>query len=159
MKIENQVCTIEQAKMLHKLGVKKHLSFLSYWPNPRVIPNSGGAIEHDGTYDIMPTTNKRTYACDVKDSAFTVAELGVMLPDEVRGKTKGLTLYKYRRNDGLWFVYYSYTLKNELLGQNEILMEDSITNYNESIAVADMLIYLLENKLTTPEEVNNRLKD
>lgn len=129
MELESQVCTPQQAEKFKDLGIRgKSLFYHTIDFKNGYVPN-----------------------------AFTVAELGIMLPIEIKGKQKGLTLSKYRRNDGLWFVYYSYTLKNESYGENELLMENSITGYNEAITVADMLIYLLENKLVSAEACNSRL--
>lgn len=84
-------------------------------------------------------------------TAFTVAELGVMLLDGINSiKNKGFT------ND--WQIRHEYkTTKRPERNYGTGTTEFGITCMNEAAARADLLIYLLENKLTTPEEVNYRL--
>ncbi len=139
MKLENQVCSLEQAKRLHELGIEKHKSLFSYWPNPRVL--EGGAVEPDGTYEILPTNTKRTYASAVKDSAFTVAELGVMIDDyfESHSSMDKKTWYCGRLEGG----------EDEYFGMCN----------TEAQARAEMLLYLIGNGLITVEEANKRLSN
>lgn len=139
MKIENQVCTISQSIRLHELGVEKHISLLSYWPNPKVL--KGGAVEHDGTYTIMLSNHKRTYASAVKDSAFTVAELGIMLPSETYAHRNGSEDSEYANWE------WVYDGEEKAWGMFETMAQ----------AMADCLITLIENKIITIQEVNKRL--
>ncbi|MEZ2446076.1 hypothetical protein AB6805_30380 [Chitinophaga sp. RCC_12] len=75
MKLENQVCSLEQAKILKELGVSQ-TSLLYYVGNcekeaSQNIQNSFGYDWSDHPcYEGMP----------IKYAAFTVAELGAMLP-------------------------------------------------------------------------------
>jgi predicted amino acid racemase len=126
MKLQSQVCTLEQAKKLNELGVKQDSLF--YWidrkDKSRVVYS--GLIE-----DIEKLT---TY------SAFTVAELGVMLPC-------------------YYVVYYTvahgYCVCRKM--ENGELQRPLLTGCTQAKAGAAMLIFLLENNLTTAEEVNQRL--
>lgn len=68
MKLENQVCTIEQARTLRKLGVAQDSLFMHY----RGLLTSDHGIQPKSFFT---GTTKASAAY----SAFTVAELGVML--------------------------------------------------------------------------------
>lgn len=142
MKLEQQVCTLEQAKKLKELGiVPKSVLFLwlDYSKNshgPKIV-----------NADVMDFESDRSYIY----AAFTVAELGVMLPDYITGEH----LYTYQQRRGALDkrkvkhdIYY-WCMGNIFL--------HTVTGEIEAEARAAMLIYLLENKLITPEEVNNRL--
>jgi hypothetical protein len=126
MKLQSQVCTLEQAKKLNELGVKQDSLF--FWidrkDKSRVV--FLGMIE-----DIEKLA---TY------SAFTVAELGVMLPC-------------------YYVVYYTgaygYCVCRKM--EEGELQRPLLRGNTEAEARAAMLIYLLENDLTTAEEVNQRL--
>lgn len=132
MKLENQVCTLEQAKRLQQLGV------------------DGDSINHYYTY---PPNNESGYRLTMllnpKEvnaiNAYNCAELGVMLPDEVstvrRYGTKGIALSN--SDDYTYWVC-----------ESEYSAGYAIT---EAISKAEQLIYLLENNLTTAAEVNERL--
>src|ERR1044071_3781768 len=70
MKIEDQVCTLEQAKRLKELGVVQESEF--YWMKWITVLEDG--TEHEWKV----VFNK---AWGEYYSAYTVAESGVMLPD------------------------------------------------------------------------------
>lgn len=120
MKLQDQVCTLEQANRLMSLGINQESYFVL---GQRGVLTESWAIEGDE---------------DVFYSAFTVAELGVMLP-------AGYDTM-YCTNDG-WRGF-------DLASRD---MLDSKTFYTEAECRAAMLIYLLENKLITTKEVNTRL--
>jgi len=133
MKLEQQVVNLELAQKLKELGVEQESLFyyvrldLKHWEIEQ------GVEEYSLDY-IPNKTNKIT---DI--SAFTVAELGEMLPNKIIvsvGCEYDLFIgilglcwqIMYSRHDG---TYYETTDKNE------------------ANARAEMLIYLLENKLIT----------
>jgi hypothetical protein len=139
MKIEQQVCTYKQGILLKELGVKQESVFYSdhidnfyvMWDNPQRLRLSDRTI-HDGT------TVGEFF------SRFTVGELGIVLPpgyDTMRSVTAivGVELYHGYNNSGM-----------DILNCKPF--------QSEAECRAAMLIYLLESKLITPEEVNNRLK-
>jgi hypothetical protein len=70
MKLENQVCNLELSKKLKELGVKQESLF--YWVSIQGKYFIQHAIFVDPEYQSQPTY-----------SAFTVAELGEGLPDNV----------------------------------------------------------------------------
>jgi len=125
MKIEDQVCSLELAKRLKELGVKQNSYFKwTYWSaapkdNPYAIPLVV-------RYDHELTQGERAEVC----AAFTVAELGEMLPafympvrdDEVHD------------GDAKWLCVEPEPF-------------DRYYEHTEADARAKMLIYLIENKL------------
>jgi hypothetical protein len=153
MKLENQVTSLKLSKKLKELGVKQESLF--YWSNARLetmyedeactqiinyeefiltqyVPTEKGSMGED---EIDPKKIK----CY---SAFTVAELGQMLPEKAH---KGLVNADYRLwsgkvpQDGKWELMYI----NNLSSQDYFRVEAD----TEANARAKMLIYLLENKL------------
>src|ERR1017187_8222476 len=119
MKLEDQVCSLELSKRLKELGVKQESYF--YWsnidtPHPRLVIHFERS-ERSGDFWI---------------SAFTVAELGEMLP-------YGFEDYKYSSECGL-NKYWSCTAPQ----LNDYAYEQDI---NEANMRAKMLIHLIENKL------------
>lgn len=125
MKLENQVTSLELSRILKKLGVKQESLF--YYQISDTTPE----LRHGKT-----TTN---YGVPVQEwySAYTVAELGELLPFQVSTiKTKTRWLCRmifdnnpFRKEKGATYVE-----------------EEADT---EADARAKMLIYLLENKLIT----------
>lgn len=126
MKLENQVCSLELAKRLKELGVKQESYF--YW---------------DKTPMLLIGQRPEKFGCI---SAFTVAELGEMLPWYlmIDGKVHWLT-QKYD-DDGPW-LNYDPERKEPGIGQPSADENDSEANIR-----AKMLIHLIENKLIQPTE-------
>lgn len=123
MKLENQVVNLELSKRLKELGVKQESYF---WWNGYV----GGGMHH------FKLENKRvSVGVEITYSAYTVAELGEMLPEKY-GSSKWI--WDYGENKGLkhWICDQDF--------DDEIPYQWSET---EADARAKMLIYLLENKL------------
>ena len=126
MKLEQQVCTLEQAKKLKELGVEQKVLYQWKVNDVQTVVIDTPMAMWIERY--VPPVGNAFYA------AFTVAELWVMLPPMFRTY--------HERNKGMWYCKYK--------GHRT---EDFKT---EAEARAAMLIYLLENSLTTPEEVNQR---
>lgn len=122
MKLEDQVCSIEFAKKLKELGVKQD-SYFKY------ELRESGYIE---IFHSQPTSIAHKYY-----SAFTVAELGDMLPDSFNG----YELKFSKTTDNYCFYYKKYIQYdgNVIL----CLTEEK----KEADARAKMIIYLIENKL------------
>lgn len=142
MKLEDQVVSLELSKRLKELGVKQESYFRwCLWNSPN------GAVIWDTQTPELATDLDVPTALDIWDkgiAAFTVAELGEMLPQILVLKKKRYQLFISVALDKQWFVVYA----------NE---EDYTDNapikfmmcHNEADARALMLIYLLENKLIT----------
>ena len=135
--LEKQVVNLELSKRLKKLGVRQESHF--YWMKPEGSPLIGVSIyaRQDG-YVLTEASFPDTWEYV---SAFTVAELGEMLPIEIEGGEKGrgissdlLNIKKGNFSKGLqWQVMY-YDVK--------FFNADT-----EADCRAKMLIYLVENKL------------
>jgi hypothetical protein len=131
MKLEDQVCSLDLAKRLKELGVKQE-SF-AFWRDLEghqmllYCPDCSGKISSD-------------YA------AFTVAELGEMLPLRIdaRSKKDGRkhVAYYLDYQAGGFLLRYSYHLDTR-----QVLA--GVSADTEADARAKMLIYLIENKLIT----------
>lgn len=129
MKLEDHVCSLESAKRLEELRVTQDSLFWWTIDEPYELRNLQAWIATSKD----PKTNKATMV-----SAFTVAELGEMLPKEV-GYFKNTFGWRVGCDIGMLGVRnergnYSY---------NPINFEKK----NEAEARAKMLIYLIENKL------------
>ena len=125
MKLENQVVSLKYAKRLKELGFKQK----SYWHW-----YDGKGFENEPTL-VHPSNPYKKVA-----SAFSVAELGEMLPRRFeKGKQSYYLLDVQIRPQGI-YVYYSF-LHASL--EDRITVEDK----TEANARAKMLIYLKENKI------------
>jgi hypothetical protein len=128
MELEKQVVSLDLAKKLKELGVSQN----AYWTwytngdNAHLMHNPEGYRGFENkSFD-----------------AFTVAELGEMLPQIL--KIKGITyqLFASVAMDKQWFVVYA----NEQDYEDNAPFPIKMT-HNEADARAKMLIYLLENNL------------
>lgn len=126
MKLEDQVVSLELAKKLKELGVKQES--LWYWYHPAIEPedsdlvlNSRGRVLNGDFAEVQ--TRLSGYEIKEKYSAFTVTELGEILPPRCT---------TYRLEFGSFICRES----------NYEIQADTEAN-----ARAEMLVYLLENKL------------
>ena len=125
MKLEHQIVSLELANKLKELGVKQESLFYWYESNHSIVASDIGKLFWYVTYkdDTALRNEKRV-------SAFTVAELGEMLPD----------------------FYETYRNGNPDIGwscREKAMSEIYTFGKTEADARAKMLIYLLENKLIT----------
>lgn len=139
MELEDQCCSLELAKKLKDLGVEQKSIFVwEYYDDQchglKYIP-----------YAVVPNIyNKfKLYA------AYTVAELGEMVPTKVR--KQGWIEFKKIRNSATKKYHYLCLYKEYAYHINEINYNCSAEN--EADARAKMLIYLLENNLITKKEI------
>jgi hypothetical protein len=126
MKLEQQVCSLELAKKLKELGIDDYNS-LFHW-------RYGGKSKPElQRFNRSHTGHELTNNDDVTFewcSAFTVAELGEMLPQ-----------------------YFSNTKVEPFLFEGyiqDIGNKEEFSGDTEANCRANMLIYLLENNLLTP---------
>jgi len=135
MTLEDQVCSLDLARKLKKLGVKQNSAF--WWEQVKIAGKNVWSKEWKLSFNnySMPYDNSHI------TSAFTVAELGAMLPVQVE-TGEGLTgiqsellqLTKGSFPDGnLWQVMYY-----------DVIFMNAKT---EADARAKMLIYLIEKNL------------
>ena len=131
---EQQVCSRELAKRLEELGVRQESVF---WWVDRKLLYTGGRPSHAQLQGGI--------------AAFTVAELGEMLPDDITIPSKNgkpymhwLRFGRYRgAGQRFWCAYPGGTARTNL--------EERA--HTEADARAKLLIYLLEQKLLAPPEI------
>ncbi len=135
MKLEYQVCSLELAKRLRDLGVKQESLF--YWADASLVSKEHFEILiNDNKVRTLSSVNNDWPDEDVFElnSAFTVAELGEMLPhyNELG------TLTMYYSSQGWWVEY-----------NNGLGLKSAYTTCDLSLtnSLAKMLIHLIENKL------------
>jgi hypothetical protein len=138
MKLEDQVCSLELAKKLKELGVNQASLF---WYK-RWIPEKGSTyFPPEWKLSLYGTSTIDDYECI---SAFTVAELGMLLPNN----TEPLTYWTMKISTGI----------PELLWTADLLFNRrSISIFNENSEAdlrAKMLIYIIENGLIKNDRQN-----
>lgn len=131
MEIEKQVCTLEQAERLKDLGVKQNGYFWWSWYGQSRFPN----------WEVTREKTNEATCC-----AFTVAELGEMLPEGFYSDKEDFKWEMMQKDDD---------------GKLEEILElgviDATELFNtEAQARANLLIHLLESKTITATEVNER---
>lgn len=128
MKLEDQVVSLDLAKRLKELGVKQE-SLFYHW---QFLNDELGLYKYDGVHDYR-RERKRNGAYWIRIcSAFTVAELGEMLP---------FGFYE------TWFLSEGIRFQFPKVDPETQYFESAKT---EADARARMLIYLIEIKLVTP---------
>ena len=148
MRLELQVCTADQARRLKELGVAQN-SFFGITQEGNIISKHSQGL---ALYAIATETN----------AAFTVAELGQMLPEYVDkgSRTFRRVQWSNRPSDGNPLVHaeeyrLAYRQSSEdCFGE----FPDNFHFSTEAQIRAAVLIHLLETKLIQVEDVNQRLK-
>ncbi len=129
MPLGNQVTSLKLSERLKELGVKQY-AFWHYAP------------DENGTFNDLYMSGQTTF--DI--SAFSVAELGEMLPARIEGHRLRIVKSKGGKNhDRAWVVYYGDRFPGD---------DDKISHPMNAVGEADarakMLIYLIEKGLVTP---------
>lgn len=148
MKLENQVTNKEISNRLRELGVKQESLF--YWKNYMLTAYCWQEQKDwwidDKTY-AQDDLESNDYSRNRQDrqqefSAFTVAELGEMLPYEFTKENILWELYFCKDSTNLFACVY----RNKATGA---WIHAELNQTTEADARGKMLIYLLENKLIT----------
>lgn len=140
MNLEKQVCSLELAKRLKELKFKQESLFYHVR-----LTDTPDAREHWLLRD-----RKWGVGALEEYSAFTVAELGQLLPDELCDEDEDLPYFltsEKRSDPDYWVLYYKQNDRGLLGGLNGPLHIEAAT---EADARAEMLIYLIEHKLIDP---------
>lgn len=137
MKLQDQVCTMQQGRRLIELGIEP-ISIFSHYI---IMPSITGDEWH---YDIGLSEYYDSGTLQERSSpAFTVAELGVLLPSNTASylplgeKDKWWTDHKFIRHD---------------------VTDDSCLAPTEAQSRAALLVHLLETNQITADEANKRLE-
>jgi len=134
MKLESQVVSLELSKKLKDLGVKQHSLFKWNFK----FDEKGKAVYTELIYFPIDAIEK-----DI--AAFTVAELGEMLPRGLLSSKGMKNLYVVYQNNNSWVEHWNH--RGLDLDFRDLY---SITqSHTEADARAKMLIYLIENNLIT----------
>lgn len=156
MKLQDQCCTLEQAKLLKSLGVRQDCSHAAWLRNECHGETAFWCwpVEAQGV-------SNRGYSspaqfCLEGFSAFTVAELFEMLPDYYPS-------WRFKKNEQsgerLWVVTVICSPKPAGIDDIHTAHEFDRYGKTQAEALATLLIALLETEAITVEEVNNRLND
>ncbi len=152
MKIEDQVCTFEQASLLTSYGVDRRKAYFT-WYLPTVKRNGGKIAPQVATFNPF---DMRIFKVE-RLPAFTVAELGLFLPEELLGNITNMRLHQFQYCEKGFII--DYRLYYESVGnENKRIPEKILHAKTEAQVRADMLIYLLENKIVDAEFMNRRCK-
>jgi hypothetical protein len=154
MKLEQQVCTLKQAKYLMKLGITQVGNFA--WKGEictcRTIDKSPDEL------DLSESDKGRLYPIKMVEDdmcpywiAFTVGELGLMLPNDYATTPSSYSLSGQR-------TFHTQYYKLSMDEPSNDFQDNHGPYINEAEARAAMLIHLLENEVITAEEVNKRLQ-
>jgi hypothetical protein len=147
MELQQQVCSLELAKRLQELGVKQESLF--WW-----IQQVQEHLERNGKLTLVPTeswvVNDRPGSAGYY-SAFTVAELGEILPESINvsGDHFHLRITHGTRAVNHWAIGYTNYDASWWPG----LIDDK----KEANGRAKLLIYLLENNLLKVESASQEV--
>lgn len=133
--LEKQVCSLEYSKKLAELGVKRD-SLFYYSP----FLDEGREVHHELLFrDEIINLDEHHI------SAFTTAELGMMLPEYI---------IEHSKIDG---DHYSLKIVSVLNNGSykEVVM--GFDDENQADLIAKALIYAIEFKLITVDEINERI--
>jgi hypothetical protein len=155
MKLENQVCSLELSKKLKELGVKQESLF--YWVIgcEQFCTEDKPSIINSEFHDIITEEwgDCHSYKKEEIYSAFTFAELGRILPKEIKSDDK---FHPYQLNCK-WELHYSDIYMwhiTYIKYPNDKILDYLIYDKNEANARAKMLIYLIKNGLVKVDDIN-----
>ena len=131
LKSENQVCSFEYSQELEKLGVKQESIF--WWRKYSLCKNTDLYYIPNKETDLLILSGKLEY----NFSAFTVAELGEMLPNWASSYRLGKLASK---NCGKYCCEYHIISKKHT-------KDFEFISDTEADCRAKMLIYLIENTI------------
>lgn len=157
MKLQDQVCSLELAKKLKELGKKQESYF--YWVYRPARKRKGAYKGGKESWEVeryllewLESSKKMDILKDDKDtiewmnkfefiSAYTVAELGEMLPGRIKYEGADYNLFTSKFSSSTWTVWYRKTLYSGGT-VDRFMINDTQVN-----AMAKMVIYLKDNKL------------
>jgi hypothetical protein len=135
MRLEQQVCSLEFAQQLKAFGVSQNSTVSWVYHEPMGVDIRRGAESEFRLRYGKPSEYFDAVA------AFTVAELGEMLPPYIKSEVEGYIDLDMRKFESPAFFQWSVQFINR---DGKIFEQAAAT---EADARAKMLIYLLENKL------------
>lgn len=150
MKMEDQLCTIEQAQIMHALGMAQ--IGLWFWQdmNDDDLYCRQRLMSRDDAFHPMSLSVIRE-----QHSAFTVAELGQMLPGKFRYDKQMCFVdsRKYLSTGGSWVCsVYWFNVAGKQMTKKMCI------GTTEAQVRADMFIHLVSQNYISIEEVNKRME-
>lgn len=147
MDLKDQVCTEEQAKILWRLHIKQ--SSIFSWVHKGPYNCGEDHYEASASFITEGSSQSLDFPYHFDGSAFTVAELGIMLAHGT-----GMCSYHHEK----WKAEYEHETiipecKNKGTGTTHYLVHQK----TEAQARAAFLIYSIESGFLTAEECNKRL--
>jgi len=135
MKLKEQVCSLDLAKRLKELGVKQD-AYFSWFQERKEETYEKWTYQKDVPWLLLLSSSKESISTNKNRfehviAAFTVAELGEMLPEKVT----------WRRTGVYWWPCNEHG--------DDVYWKQPGAHRKEADARAKMLVYLLENKLIT----------
>lgn len=127
MRLEEQVCTLDQSRKLRKLGIESESNFNWAFNGKEARLIWGNTDEYGARY---------TYW--VKLPAYSVAELGDLLPDKAKALTGEINIIGSHKFDGEYNCFWQH--------------QYNIIAPTEAQARAAMLIHLIENGIVQPSK-------
>jgi hypothetical protein len=148
MKLQDQVCTLEQAQKFEELGIKNH-----WHPGAlkwtRHKKGSSGITFNTPEWQVVPATYLDGFGHHGSPWALNCAELGIMMPEGF--------ISEYYDHYGCW--HWKAVGWDEEHGEFRIDHQDDGEEYEtEAEARAAAVLYAIEHKLITVLELNERLK-
>lgn len=151
MNLRNQVCTFEQSERLKELGVAQNESYLQ-WGKYKDLPAL--LFDCDGRYIGEAKVPEPLRTSDYIDSytAFTVAELWIMLPNEIEpDHFFSIERTEDEGESSTWSgCYRNWFTRYNLYG--------AMLKNTQAEACAAVLIILLECGKVTADQINLRLQ-
>jgi hypothetical protein len=136
MEVKKQVCNLELAKRLKELGVPQ-FGTLFAWADTAI------EIGEDGKWKFEPRVCQNTFQADIEfTAAFTVAELGEMLPNHTLSRPMGHEDVDVNED------YEPFMCKQYVAG-NHAKYKQIFFAPTEADARAKMLICLVEHNLVS----------
>jgi hypothetical protein len=139
MKLKEQVCTEDQGKRIKELGINKEPLFVWNYLEGFKTKLMPFQKEKDWFGKIFETAG---YDDDVFYPAYTASELMEMLPYGIYENDRLLYLSICKVEGNKYTVEYMNDRDNEYI----YIPFDPIVNKNLTIAIADLMIWLIENK-------------
>lgn len=163
MKLEDQVCSFLQADRLYELGIIQNSLFYYTQSKTPTNPNLAHYGYRQSEMPVWISYDKQSVLSGsnihIELSAFSVAELGLMLPRMV-GDLK-LVQWHIASNDSRWALSYGiqYRYKDTDPVHHGTFPMHCVFGDTEAKARAELLICLLTDGKVTAEECNKRLTD
>lgn len=155
MRLEDQLCPELQARKLRKLGVVQegHFSWL-------FSPSSGKMeISHLKVEALELLAKSHPKSVEWKErtdvgifSAWSVAELGHLLPDYITVDNYRMHLHEIKQDQSNKPAIFCVTI-----GRFEDKDIPTFSGTNEASVRADLLIHIIDNNFTTVDKINHRL--